>query len=174
MQALRVCRHVPCSGCPSGVRRCYEHSTPRGWREHALLLRRHRDRYSELPGAICGNGESDGVVFTTRSCCEPTTCAKSRRPSASSAQDRCSGRWTSSALTVSIGSLPVGRAVPDTGNVIRSGSGKCGTAALQGVAYFHKQWGGRTPKAGGRLLDGRTWDELPVQGKPQERTLSLW
>ncbi len=31
-----------------------------------------------------------------------------------------------------------------------------------GVAYFHKQWGGRTPKAGGRLLDGRTWDELPM------------
>ena len=24
-----------------------------------------------------------------------------------------------------------------------------------------KQWGGRTPKAGGRELDGRTWDELP-------------
>ena len=31
-----------------------------------------------------------------------------------------------------------------------------------GVAYFHKQWGGRTPKARGRLLDGRTWDELPT------------
>jgi protein gp37 len=32
-----------------------------------------------------------------------------------------------------------------------------------GVAFFHKQWGGRTPKAGGRDLDGRTWDELPVR-----------
>jgi protein gp37 len=31
----------------------------------------------------------------------------------------------------------------------------------QGISYFHKQWGGRTPKAGGRLLDGRTWDEFP-------------
>ncbi len=31
----------------------------------------------------------------------------------------------------------------------------------QGVAFFHKQWGGRTPKAGGRALDGRTWDEFP-------------
>lgn len=29
------------------------------------------------------------------------------------------------------------------------------------VAFFHKQWGGRTPKSGGRLLDGRTWDEFP-------------
>lgn len=28
-------------------------------------------------------------------------------------------------------------------------------------AFFHKQWGGRTPKAGGRELDGRTWDEMP-------------
>lgn len=31
----------------------------------------------------------------------------------------------------------------------------------EGVAFFHKQWGGRTPKAGGRSLDGRTWDEFP-------------
>jgi len=31
-----------------------------------------------------------------------------------------------------------------------------------GVAFFFKQWGGRTPKAGGRLLDGRTWDQLPT------------
>jgi protein gp37 len=32
-----------------------------------------------------------------------------------------------------------------------------------GVAFFFKQWGGRTPKAGGRLLDGRTWDGLPIE-----------
>jgi protein gp37 len=31
-----------------------------------------------------------------------------------------------------------------------------------GVAFFWKQWGGRTPKTGGRLLDGRTWDQYPV------------
>lgn len=30
-----------------------------------------------------------------------------------------------------------------------------------GVPFFFKQWGGRTPKSGGRLLDGRTWDEFP-------------
>ncbi len=30
------------------------------------------------------------------------------------------------------------------------------------VSFFHKQWGGRTPKSGGRELDGRTWDEMPV------------
>ena len=30
-----------------------------------------------------------------------------------------------------------------------------------GVAFFFKQWGGRTPKAGGRLLDGRTHDDAP-------------
>jgi protein gp37 len=29
------------------------------------------------------------------------------------------------------------------------------------VPFFFKQWGGRTPKAGGRVLDGRTWDQLP-------------
>ena len=31
-----------------------------------------------------------------------------------------------------------------------------------GVAFFFKQWGGRTPKANGRELDGRLWDEMPV------------
>jgi len=30
-----------------------------------------------------------------------------------------------------------------------------------GVPFFFKQWGGRTPKAGGRLFEGRTWDEMP-------------
>lgn len=30
------------------------------------------------------------------------------------------------------------------------------------VAFFHKQWGGRTPKAGGRELDGQTWNEMPL------------
>jgi protein gp37 len=30
------------------------------------------------------------------------------------------------------------------------------------VAFFFKQWGGRTPKAGGRLLQGRTWDQMPL------------
>jgi protein gp37 len=30
-----------------------------------------------------------------------------------------------------------------------------------GVPFFFKQVGGRTPKAGGRWLDGRTWDEMP-------------
>lgn len=33
----------------------------------------------------------------------------------------------------------------------------------QGVALFFKQVGGRTPKAGGRLLDGRTWDQFPAE-----------
>ncbi|MET7467501.1 phage Gp37/Gp68 family protein [Micromonospora sp. NPDC005599] len=31
-----------------------------------------------------------------------------------------------------------------------------------GTAFFFKQWGGRTPKVGGRRLDGRTWDEMPL------------
>jgi protein gp37 len=31
-----------------------------------------------------------------------------------------------------------------------------------GVAYWFKQWGGPTPKSGGRDLDGRTWDEMPT------------
>lgn len=30
-----------------------------------------------------------------------------------------------------------------------------------GPHFFFKQWGGRTPKSGGRLLDGREWNEMP-------------
>ena len=30
-----------------------------------------------------------------------------------------------------------------------------------GVPFFHKQWGGRTPREGGRLVDGVLWDEVP-------------
>lgn len=30
-----------------------------------------------------------------------------------------------------------------------------------GVAFFFKQWGGRTSKAGGRELDGREWSQMP-------------
>ena len=29
------------------------------------------------------------------------------------------------------------------------------------VAFFFKQWGGRTPKAGGRLLEGKEWSQFP-------------
>ncbi len=30
------------------------------------------------------------------------------------------------------------------------------------IPFFFKQWGGRTPKAGGRELEGRTYDEMPL------------
>jgi protein gp37 len=37
--------------------------------------------------------------------------------------------------------------------------------SASGVPFFFKQWGGRTPKACGRELDGRTWDEFPNTNK---------
>ena len=37
--------------------------------------------------------------------------------------------------------------------------------ASQDAAFFFKQVGGPTPKAGGRQLDGRTWDEYPAAGQ---------
>jgi len=39
---------------------------------------------------------------------------------------------------------------------------QCRTA---GVPFFFKQWGGRTFKSGGRLLDGQTWEEMPLLTK---------
>jgi len=34
-----------------------------------------------------------------------------------------------------------------------------------GVAFFFKQWGGVRPKSGGRLLNGREWNDYPEAGK---------
>jgi protein gp37 len=42
---------------------------------------------------------------------------------------------------------------------VRSLRDQCNEAR---VAFFFKQWGGRTPKAGGRELDGQTWDQYPA------------
>jgi protein gp37 len=36
---------------------------------------------------------------------------------------------------------------------------RCGR---EGVAFFFKQWGGRTPKAGGRMLDGAEHNAMPA------------
>ena len=37
----------------------------------------------------------------------------------------------------------------------------------QNVAFFFKQWGGAHPKSGGRILDGRIWDEYPAMPLPK-------
>ena len=36
-----------------------------------------------------------------------------------------------------------------------------------GVPFFFKQWGGTNKKKAGRLLEGRTWDDLPRAGAPR-------
>lgn len=42
-----------------------------------------------------------------------------------------------------------------------------------GIAFFFKQWGGRTPKARGRILDGRTWDDFPSAQPNMSNDLKL-
>jgi protein gp37 len=42
-----------------------------------------------------------------------------------------------------------------------------------GVAFFFKQWGGRTPKTGGRLLEGREWNQFPVVNLPVSQPAQL-
>jgi protein gp37 len=51
------------------------------------------------------------------------------------------------------------RARPILPEWVRTIRDQCGSAH---VPFFFKQWGGRTPKAGGRILDGRVWDEMPM------------
>jgi protein gp37 len=46
---------------------------------------------------------------------------------------------------------------------IRQSRNGCGR---QSVPFFIKQWGRPTPKSEGRMLDGRTWDEMPLAMSP--------
>jgi protein gp37 len=41
------------------------------------------------------------------------------------------------------------------------------------VAYFFKQWGGMRSKAGGRLLDGRAWNEMPTPHARSEASVLI-
>ena len=41
-----------------------------------------------------------------------------------------------------------------------------------GVPFFFKQWGGKTPKAGGRLLDGREWNQMPELAAPSAQVVA--
>lgn len=43
----------------------------------------------------------------------------------------------------------------------------------QNVPFFFKQWGGFRPKAGGRDLDGRTWDEYPFTIEEYDRRMAV-
>ena len=42
-----------------------------------------------------------------------------------------------------------------------------------GVAFFFKQWGGRSPKASGRLLDGKEWNQFPKKRLCREFPLQV-
>ncbi|HET6483812.1 MAG TPA: phage Gp37/Gp68 family protein [Actinoplanes sp.] len=61
------------------------------------------------------------------------------------------------------------RSRPPDGGWIRSLRDECEAAR---VAFFFKQWGGRTPKTGGRILDGRTWDQMPTAREPGRLALA--
>jgi len=40
-----------------------------------------------------------------------------------------------------------------------------------GVPFFFKQWGGTRKKKAGRVLEGRTWDEMPMMSQRDMRTM---
>lgn len=57
------------------------------------------------------------------------------------------------------------RVQPEWGRELRD------ICAAAGVPFFWKQWGGRTPKAGGRELDGHRHDAMP--SRPEQPLLTL-
>jgi protein gp37 len=42
----------------------------------------------------------------------------------------------------------------------------------QQIPFFFQQIGGHTPQAGGRMLDGRTWDEYPTGERLAEAVMA--
>lgn len=41
------------------------------------------------------------------------------------------------------------------------------------VPFFFKQWGGRSPKSGGRLLEGKEWSQFPTKNRARAQHLEL-
>jgi protein gp37 len=52
------------------------------------------------------------------------------------------------------------KARPIEADWVRAIRERCVTAS---VPFFFKQWGGTNKKKAGRVLDGRTWDEMPLK-----------
>jgi len=61
------------------------------------------------------------------------------------------------------------KARPIEGDWVRDIRDQCVAAK---VPFFFKQWGGRNKKKGGRVLDGRTWDEMPALPSSEQITCS--
>jgi len=49
----------------------------------------------------------------------------------------------------------------------------CNQCVKAKVAFFFKQWGGRSPKTGGRLLEGREWNQFPKKPRAMPRQPEL-
>lgn len=65
---------------------------------------------------------------------------------------------------VIVGGESGSHARPIEANWIREIRAQCGAC---GTAFFFKQWGGKTPKAGGNVLDDRQWLDYPQINKAQ-------
>jgi protein gp37 len=43
----------------------------------------------------------------------------------------------------------------------------------ENVPFFFKQWGGKNKKVSGRILDGTTWDQMPITVKDNSLLLEV-
>ncbi len=146
-------------------------------------LRRHAPRaLASLPGADEARGAPAGARPAARLAAERLD-GRERRdsPTTSTASTRCDGPRRVVKIPLA-GAAPAGRfrsldldgidwvivggesgpgARPMDPEWVTDIRDQCRRAA---VAFFFKQWGGRNKKKNGRLLEGRTWDEMPVIG----------
>ncbi len=131
---------------------------------YQVLTKRSR-RLAKIADTVAPGRPTSGWASASRTTAigsGPIICAKYRPPCGSYRSSRSSG----SGARARPRRDPLGdrgrreRPGRETdGSGLGEGDPRCCVDA--GVAFFFKQWGGRTPKAGGRELDGRTWDERP-------------
>ncbi len=74
-------------------------------------------------------------------------------------QEKLQWRWISGGSIV--GGEPGPKSRPMEEDWVTDIRDQCRRAC---VPFFFKQWGGTNKKKAGRLLEGRTWDELPMIG----------
>ena len=100
-----------------------------------------------------------------------TTCGAPARASSSSRSSRCSARCPTSTSPASTGSSSAASPGPgarpmEAAWVTRHPRP---VPARPAWPFFFKQWGGVNKKQTGRVLEGRTWDEMPDWARSAQR-----
>ena len=134
----------------------------RHWHTFQVLTKRHERLPSSAPSSP--GRRTSGWASRSRtgaSCSAPTACARSPPPCASSPPSRCSGRSTASTSTGIDWLIAGGESGHGTPVRPRVGARPPRPLRRRGRRVLLQAVGWPDAESGGRVLDGRTWDEMP-------------